>query len=56
MSASPVRPVIPPPPVPAPSRRAQRYRDFGIGYGHSNGYARQGRYTSNAFSARFRLG
>ncbi len=57
MSTSrPDRPAVAPQAPSVAPRRTPRNRDFGIGYGRSHGYARQARYTSDAFSARFRLG
>jgi hypothetical protein len=55
-------PHAPRPPVAAPARvegvtPSARYRDrdFGIGYGHSSGYAFEKRYTSDWGQARFRF-
>ncbi|MFZ5636320.1 MAG: hypothetical protein ACOY82_06990 [Pseudomonadota bacterium] len=55
-------PHAPRPPVAAPARvegvtHPARYRDrdFGIGYGHSSGYAFEKRYTSDWGQSRFRF-
>lgn len=42
--------------APAPSRRAHRARDFGVGYGSSSGYASEKRYTPAWSNPRFRFG
>ncbi|WP_149195122.1 hypothetical protein [Luteimonas suaedae] len=35
--------------------REPRSRDFGVGYGHSSGYAHARRYAGTAFVPRFRI-